>query len=102
MGCFSRSTIDIESTGRVNKADVISSLQQSGEATYDLARETLKSVSVDASGKVELEDYVEVRHYLSFLPSPFYQEDFADAMGRSCRVLSWCRNCAHRKPRMSW
>lgn len=54
------SEIDIESTGRVNKADVIYSLQQSGAASYDLARETLKSVSVDASGKVELEDYVEV------------------------------------------
>lgn len=47
----------------MNKADVISSLQQSGEATYDTARETLKSVSVDASGKVELEDYVEVRSF---------------------------------------
>lgn len=58
--CPLSSAIDIESTGRVNKAEVISSLQQTGVASYDLARETLKSVSVDASGKVELEDYVEV------------------------------------------
>jgi myo-inositol-hexaphosphate 3-phosphohydrolase len=62
----SDSAIDIESTGRVNKADVISSLQQSGVASYDLARETLKSVSVDASGKVELEDYVEVSRFHFF------------------------------------
>lgn len=35
-------------------------MQSSGES-YDRARETLKHVSVDASGKVELEDWVEVR-----------------------------------------
>lgn len=39
---------------------MISAVQQSGES-YDRARETLKHVSVDASGKVELEDWVEVR-----------------------------------------
>ncbi len=38
----------------------IAALQQSGES-YDRVRETLKDVSVDASGKVELEDWVEVR-----------------------------------------
>ncbi|KAF8308193.1 hypothetical protein DL93DRAFT_2126873 [Clavulina sp. PMI_390] len=52
--------IDVDGTGRVGKSEVIGALQQSGEATYDTARETLKSVSVDASGKVELEDYVEL------------------------------------------
>jgi plastin-1 len=35
-------------------------LKSRGES-YDLARETLKGVSVDASGKVELDDWVEVR-----------------------------------------
>ena len=43
----------------MDKAKVLRSLQSSG-ANYDLARETLKHVSVDASGKVELEDWVEV------------------------------------------
>lgn len=38
---------------------MLHTLQSSGES-YDLARETLKNVSVDASGKVELEDWVEV------------------------------------------
>ena len=46
--------------GRVDKAVILQTLQSSGES-YDLARETLKKVSVDASGKVELEDWVEVR-----------------------------------------
>lgn len=40
-------------------------MQQSGES-YDRARETLKHVSVDASGKVELEDWVEVREAYNF------------------------------------
>ena len=39
---------------------MLQTLQASGES-YDRARETLKHVSVDASGKVELEDWVEVR-----------------------------------------
>jgi hypothetical protein len=42
---------------------VLQALQTRGES-YDRARETLKHVSVDASGKVELEDWVEVRHHL--------------------------------------
>jgi hypothetical protein len=42
---------------------VLQTLQSRGES-YDRVRETLKHVSVDASGKVELEDWVEVRHLL--------------------------------------
>ena len=42
---------------------MLQALQSRGES-YDRARETLKHVSVDASGKVELEDWVEVRHLL--------------------------------------
>ncbi|KAL5514368.1 hypothetical protein ACEPAG_2456 [Sanghuangporus baumii] len=51
--------IPTNSPGRVDKSAVISSLQHAGES-YDRVRETLKEVSVDASGKVELEDYVEL------------------------------------------
>lgn len=51
--------IDTNDPGRVDKAKVLQSLQSSG-SNYDLARETLKHVSVDASGKVELEDWVEL------------------------------------------
>ncbi|TFK28467.1 fimbrin [Coprinopsis marcescibilis] len=48
-----------DTPGRVDKTTVLQSLKSSGES-YDLARETLKHVSVDASGKVELEDWVEL------------------------------------------
>lgn len=54
------SAISTDSPGRVDKTAVLQALQQSGES-YDNARETLKHVSVDSSGKVELEDWVEVR-----------------------------------------
>jgi plastin-1 len=53
-------TLHTEVPGRVDKATVLQALQSRGES-YDRARETLKHVSVDASGKVELEDWVEVR-----------------------------------------
>jgi plastin-1 len=48
---------------------VLQALQSRGES-YDRARETLKHVSVDASGKVELEDWVEVRSDFYTLHSP--------------------------------
>ena len=45
----------------MDKAQALQALQSSGQS-YDAARETLKHVQVDASGKLELEDWVEVRH----------------------------------------
>ncbi|KAH8830129.1 calponin homology domain-containing protein [Flagelloscypha sp. PMI_526] len=51
--------IQTDVPGRVDQSKVLQSIQASG-GSYDLARETLKHVSVDASGKVELEDWVEL------------------------------------------
>ena len=48
-----------DTPGRVDKSAVLQAIQSTGQS-YDVARETLKHVSVDASGKVELEDWVEV------------------------------------------
>lgn len=52
--------LDTEGTGAITKAGAISALQNSGEGSYDQVREVLKGVSIDASGKVELEDWVEL------------------------------------------
>ncbi|KAI0658957.1 fimbrin [Cubamyces menziesii] len=51
--------ISTDTPGRVDKQRVLQSLQAAGES-YDTAREVLKHVSVDSSGKVELEDWVEL------------------------------------------
>ncbi|KAJ8073715.1 fimbrin [Marasmius tenuissimus] len=51
--------ISTDTPGRIDKQAVLQALQAQGES-YDEARETLKHVSVDASGKVELEDFVEL------------------------------------------
>lgn len=53
------SAITTNSPGRVDKTAALQAIQSSGQS-YDTARETLKHVSVDASGKLELEDWVEV------------------------------------------
>ncbi|RLV89115.1 Fimbrin [Spathaspora sp. JA1] len=50
--------IDLEDKGYVEKQDVYNSISKKGEYSYDQARETLKKVDVDASGNVELDDYV--------------------------------------------
>lgn len=52
--------IDIDEKGWVEKKDVINSISQKGQFSYDETRETLKTVDVDATGHVELEDYVEL------------------------------------------
>lgn len=52
--------IDLDDKGWVQKQEALESISKSGEATYDEARETLKHVNVDASGRVELDDYVEL------------------------------------------
>ncbi|KAF4616449.1 hypothetical protein D9613_008411 [Agrocybe pediades] len=48
-----------DTPGRVDKSSVLHALESSGQS-YDVVRETLKHVSVDASGKVELDDWVEL------------------------------------------
>merc|ERR1712227_1129519 len=50
--------IDLEDKGWVEKKDVINSVSKQGQYSYDETRETLKHVDVDASGHVELDDYV--------------------------------------------
>lgn len=52
--------IDIDDKGYLEKQHVVTALSESGEGTYDQIRNTLKTVNVDASGRVELEDYVEL------------------------------------------
>lgn len=52
--------IDLEDKGWVAKQQILEAVSQSGETSYDQARETLKKVNVDASGRVELDDYVEL------------------------------------------
>ncbi|PPR03641.1 hypothetical protein CVT24_007755 [Panaeolus cyanescens] len=52
-------SLHTDTPGRVDKSAVLQSIQASGQS-YDVARETLKHVSVDASGKVELDDWVEL------------------------------------------
>ncbi|GME81810.1 unnamed protein product [[Candida] boidinii] len=44
----------------VEKKSVIESVSDSGKGSYDEVRNALKAVDVDASGRVELDDYVEL------------------------------------------
>jgi plastin-1 len=53
--------IDIDGKGYVDQSTIISAVQKDGEgSSYDEIRATLKDCHIDASGRVELEDYVEV------------------------------------------
>ena len=91
---ISRSAISTDTPGRVDKNKVLHVLESSGES-YDRARETLKHVSVDASGKVELEDWVEVRRYdihrRGVAHTQYVVECKAEAKSTSCgfAIQSW-------------
>ncbi|OWB55482.1 hypothetical protein B5S28_g1354 [[Candida] boidinii] len=52
--------LDIDDKGYVEKKSVIESVSDSGKGSYDEVRNALKAVDVDASGRVELDDYVEL------------------------------------------
>lgn len=61
------SQIDLDSTGRLPKSTVLTALSTNAQAsapagkyTYDQVRETLKTVSIDSSGQVELDDFVDL------------------------------------------
>ncbi|GAA6022651.1 hypothetical protein JCM10207_008567, partial [Rhodosporidiobolus poonsookiae] len=65
--CEQFAQIDVDSTGRLPKSSVLTALSTqaapsspAGKYTYDQVRETLKTVSLDASGQVELDDWVDL------------------------------------------
>jgi len=62
------SKIDLDGKGYVDQATVIREVQKAGEGSnYDQIRATLRECNIDASGRVELEDYVEVLRPDAFL-----------------------------------
>lgn len=52
--------IDVDDKGHLDRQTVVKEVSEMEKASYDQVRETLKDVDVDASGRVELEDYVDV------------------------------------------
>lgn len=90
-------TIDKEDNGWVEKKDVINAVSHKGPYSYDQARETLKQVDVDASGHVELDDYVELIAKLkeasigggdASAPSPIGGTGGAPTINKPSRVVS--------------
>lgn len=63
MGLVSRfRDMDIDGKGSISKQEAITALSSgpNSEGTYDSVRMTLKEVQIDSSGKIELEDYVDL------------------------------------------
>ncbi|CCU98319.1 unnamed protein product [Malassezia sympodialis ATCC 42132] len=52
--------IDIDDRGSLDRPTVLREVQQLESVSYDQVRETLKDVNLDASGRVEIEDYVDL------------------------------------------
>ncbi|KAI8446316.1 fimbrin [Phakopsora pachyrhizi] len=63
MGLVSKfRDMDIDGKGSITKQEAITALSSGSkpEGTYDSVRMTLKEVQVDSSGKIELDDYVDL------------------------------------------
>lgn len=52
--------LDIDDKGYLDQATVVKAAQQSERQPYDAVRQALKEVELDSSGRVELEDYVDL------------------------------------------
>lgn len=54
--------MDLDGKGSITKQEAITALSSgpTTEGTYDSVRTTLKEVQVDSSGKIELEDYIDL------------------------------------------
>ncbi|WFC98621.1 fimbrin [Malassezia yamatoensis] len=53
--------IDVDGKGSLERQQVVKEVQEIEKASYDQVRATLKDVDLDASGRVEVEDYIDVR-----------------------------------------
>ncbi|GMM27512.1 fimbrin [Martiniozyma asiatica (nom. inval.)] len=61
--------LDLKEVGWIDKKDAIEGVSKTGKASYDEVREALKGVSVDASGHIELDDFVELNAAVKELKS---------------------------------
>ncbi|KAL1976438.1 hypothetical protein VTN31DRAFT_2720 [Thermomyces dupontii] len=52
--------LDVEDKGYLDESTVIKATQQSERLPYDVVRQTLRSVELDSSRRVEFEDYVDL------------------------------------------
>ena len=52
--------MDVDDKGSLDRAVVLRGVQDQERVSYDQVRETLKDVSLDASGRIEIEDYVDL------------------------------------------
>jgi plastin-1 len=52
--------LDVNDQGWVDEATAIKATQQSENKPYDVVRQALKSVELDSSRRVELDDFVDV------------------------------------------
>lgn len=52
--------MDVDGKGSLERQVVVKEVQDLEKASYDQVRATLKDVNLDASGRVEVEDYVDV------------------------------------------
>ena len=59
--------LDVDDKGYIDEATVIKATQASERQPYDIVRSALKEVELDSSRRVELDDYVDVRHVISAL-----------------------------------
>jgi plastin-1 len=56
------SRFDIDGRGQIDQKDLVKVIQEIGEGqSYDQIRATIKAVDINATGKVEVDEFLEVR-----------------------------------------
>ncbi len=63
------SRFDVDGRGQIDQKDLVKVIQEIGEGqSYDQIRATIKGVDINATGKVEVDEFLEVR---PFIPAIF-------------------------------
>ncbi len=62
--------LDVDDKGYIDEATAIKATQASERQPYDVVRQALKEVELDSSRRVELDDFVGVRHSMLWPCSP--------------------------------
>ena len=64
--------LDVDDKGYIDEATAIKATQASERQPYDVMRQALKEVELDSSRRVELDDFVGVRHSM-LCPCPRWE-----------------------------
>jgi hypothetical protein len=85
LNCIHNSRFDIDGRGQIDQKDLVKVIQDIGEGqSYDQIRSTIKAVDINATGKVEVDEFLEVKTtFSSFYTLTVFACEQVEARGQT-------------------